>query len=56
MDGANEILNKARILIVDEAKKVKTAASAGYNKYTEESKSEEEERKSFMENEEPNKN
>ena len=34
MDGANEVLNKARTLIVDEAKKVKSAAQAGFSKYS----------------------
>lgn len=36
MDGANEVLNKAKHIIVDEAKRVKTAVTAGVKTYSEE--------------------
>jgi gas vesicle protein len=55
MDGANEVLNKARTLIVDEAKKVKSAAQAGFSKYSSESSSEEQ-NQPVMEQGEVNKN
>jgi len=48
-------LNKARTLIVDEAKKVKSAAQAGFSKYSSESSSEEQ-NQPVMEQGEVNKN
>lgn len=35
MDGANELLNKAKVLIVDETDRVKSAVKTGYNKLVE---------------------
>jgi gas vesicle protein len=35
MDGANELLGKAKILIVDESNRVKSAVKTGYKKLTE---------------------
>jgi len=56
MDGANELLSKAKNLIVDEAKKVKSAVSVGYKTYNYEAKSIEGETSSMMPNEESSKN
>ena len=35
MDGANELLSKAKVLIVDETDRVKSAVKSGYNKLVE---------------------
>jgi gas vesicle protein len=40
MDGANELLNKAKILVTDETKRVKDAVKTGFQKYNDEIKPE----------------
>jgi len=49
MDGANEVLNKARTLIVDEASKVKSAVQTGMSNYSGKSRSGEKQNQSVME-------
>jgi gas vesicle protein len=36
MDGANELLSKAKVLVTDETKRVKDAVKSGFKKYSEE--------------------
>jgi gas vesicle protein len=52
MDGANDFLNKAKTLIVDETKRVTSAVKTGYKKLSDESKTEAIENSSISGNEE----